>query len=103
MTSSAIQFTETHVYADKKLFRVVFVRNVCSVETEEIGLILLKIQEVQPAQVELDLSHVVAIPSLILNRILKLLAELKSKNIPVEIKTSEGLKTVLNRLKISLQ
>ncbi|EPG66672.1 hypothetical protein ACE5IS_08815 [Leptospira wolffii] len=103
MSSAAIQFTETHVYADKKLFRVVFVRNVCAVETEEIGLILHKIQEVQPNQVELDLESVVAIPSLILNRILKLLAELKSKGVPVEIKTSEGLKTVLNRLKISLQ
>lgn len=103
MSSAIIQFTETHVYPEKKLFRVVFVRNVCSVETEEIGLILQKIQEIQPLQVELDLESVVAIPSLILNRILKLLAELKAKGVPVEIKTSEGLKAVLNRLKISLQ
>ncbi|EQA45360.1 hypothetical protein LEP1GSC050_2020 [Leptospira broomii serovar Hurstbridge str. 5399] len=62
-----------------------------------------KIQDVQPKSVELDLESVVAIPSLILNRILKLLAELKSRGIPVEIKTSEGLRSVLNRLKISLQ
>ncbi|EPG74707.1 hypothetical protein LEP1GSC058_1700 [Leptospira fainei serovar Hurstbridge str. BUT 6] len=103
MASSVIQFTESHVYPDKNRFRVVFVRNVCSVETEEITLILNKIQDVQPKSVELDLESVVAIPSLILNRILKLLAELKSRGIPVEIKTSEGLRSVLNRLKISLQ
>ncbi|TGK13085.1 hypothetical protein EHO60_02475 [Leptospira fletcheri] len=103
MASSVIQFPETNLYPDQNRFRIVFTRNVCSVETEEIGLILAKIQDVNPKSVELNLESVVAIPSLILNRILKLLAELKSKGIPVEIKTSEGLRAVLNRLKISLQ
>ncbi|PJZ68322.1 hypothetical protein CH373_04680 [Leptospira perolatii] len=103
MTGSVIQFAESHIYPSETKFRVVFVRSVCSVETEEITMILQKILDIQPKLVELDLSHVVAIPSLILNRILKLLAELKAKGIPVDIKTSEGLKSVLNRLKITLQ
>ncbi|AOP34577.1 sulfate transporter [Leptospira tipperaryensis] len=97
------QLEESTIYPDKNQFRVVFRKNICSVESEEIEIILSQIREVRPNSVLLDLTPVVAIPSMVLNRILKLISDLKKEEIQIsEVKLSEGLQLVLSKLKINL-
>ncbi|ASV07654.1 STAS domain-containing protein [Leptospira interrogans] len=94
------QLQESTIYPDKNSFRIEFRRNICSVETEEI---LSQIREIRPDNVILDMTPVVAIPSMVLNRILKLISELKKDQIQVsEVKLSEGLQLVFSKLKINL-
>ncbi|MBM9578854.1 sulfate transporter [Leptospira sp. 201903070] len=94
---------ESTIYPDKKLFRVEFRKNICSVESEEIEIILSQIREIRPEAVALDLTPVVAIPSMVLNRILKFISDLKKEQIQIsEVKLSEGLQLVLSKLKINL-
>ncbi|MBM9501342.1 sulfate transporter [Leptospira sp. 201903071] len=94
---------ESTIYPDKNLFRVEFRKNICSVESEEIEIILSQIREIRPQAVVLDLTPVVAIPSMVLNRILKFISDLKKEQIQIsEVKLSEGLQLVLSKLKINL-
>ncbi|WP_061216946.1 STAS domain-containing protein [Leptospira borgpetersenii] len=98
------QLEESTIYPNKNSFRVEFRRNICSVETEEIQEILSQIREVRPDNVILDMTPVVAIPSMVLNRILKFISELKKDQIQIsEVKLSEGLQLVFSRLKIDLE
>ncbi|RHX84459.1 sulfate transporter [Leptospira stimsonii] len=97
------QLEESTIYPDKNLFRVEFRKNICSVESEEIEIILSQIREIRPSSVLLDLTPVVAIPSMVLNRILKFISDLKKEQIQIsEVKLSEGLQLVLSKLKINL-
>lgn len=97
------QLQESTIYPDKNSFRIEFRRNICSVETEEIQEILSQIREIRPDNVVLDMTPVVAIPSMVLNRILKLISELKKDQIQVsEVKLSQGLQFVFSKLKIDL-
>ncbi|PJZ55917.1 sulfate transporter [Leptospira barantonii] len=97
------QLEESTIYPDKNSFRVEFRKNICSVETEEMEEILAQIREIRPNNVILDLTPVVAIPSMVLNRILKFISELKKEQIQIsEVKLSEGLQLVLSKLKINL-
>nr|WP_176138109.1 STAS domain-containing protein [Leptospira kirschneri] len=97
------QLQESTIYPDKNSFRIEFRRNICSVETEEIQEILSQIREIRPDNVVLDMTPVVAIPSMVLNRILKLISELKKDQIQVsEVKLSQGLQLVFSKLKIDL-
>ncbi|PJZ54916.1 sulfate transporter [Leptospira adleri] len=97
------QLEESTIYPDKNLFRVEFRKNICSVESEEIEIILSQIREIRPNSVLLDLTPVVAIPSMVLNRILKFISDLKKEQIQIsEVKLSEGLQLVLSKLKINL-
>lgn len=97
------QLEESTIYPDKNLFRVEFRKNICSVESEEIEIILSQIREIRPSYVLLDLTPVVAIPSMVLNRILKFISDLKKEQIQIsEVKLSEGLQLVLSKLKINL-
>ncbi|MCG6168482.1 sulfate transporter [Leptospira sanjuanensis] len=97
------QLEESTIYPDKNSFRVVFRKNICSVESDEIDVILSQIREIRPTEVVLDMTPVVAIPSMVLNRILKFISELKKDEIRIsEVKLSEGLQLVLSKLKINL-
>ncbi|RHX90134.1 sulfate transporter [Leptospira stimsonii] len=97
------QLEESTIYPDKNVFRVEFRKNICSVESEEIEIILSQIREIRPSSVLLDLTPVVAIPSMVLNRILKFISDLKKEQIQIsEVKLSEGLQLVLSKLKINL-
>lgn len=97
------QLEESTIYPDKNLFRVEFRKNICSVESEEMEIILSQIREIRPNSVILDLTPVVAIPSMVLNRILKFISDLKKEQIQIsEVKLSEGLQLVLSKLKINL-
>ncbi|TGK31537.1 sulfate transporter [Leptospira gomenensis] len=98
-----LQLEESTIYPDKDLFRIEFRKNICSIESSEMEEILSKIREIRPASVALDLTPVVAIPSMVLNRILKFISELKKEEIAIsEVKLSEGLQLVLSKLKITL-
>ncbi|EMY76674.1 STAS domain protein [Leptospira weilii serovar Ranarum str. ICFT] len=98
------QLQESTIYPDKNSFRVEFRKNICSVEAEEIQEILSQIREIRPHNVVLDLTPVVAIPSMVLNRLLKFISELKKDQIQIsEVKLSEGLQLVFAKLKIDLR
>ncbi|XDD49112.1 sulfate transporter [Leptospira sp. WS92.C1] len=97
------QLEESTIYPDKDLFRIEFRKNICSIESEEIQEILSQIRNIRPKAVLLDLTPVVAIPSMVLNRILKFVSELKKEEIQIsEVKLSEGLQLVFSKLKINL-